>query len=105
MSAVFSLKTSIMKTNVFVPGDAESILIMFLFSKFTISASFLIIYPFAGELYPTSIRGLGIGASAYIAGLGLIIIPFINYLVGACKFGKILDKVQILLVADTQKIM
>ncbi|CAH0389882.1 unnamed protein product [Bemisia tabaci] len=61
-------------------SDAESILIMFLFSKFTISASFLIIYPFAGELYPTSIRGLGIGASAYIAGLGLIIIPFINYL-------------------------
>ncbi|KAJ8964244.1 hypothetical protein NQ314_005031 [Rhamnusium bicolor] len=46
----------------------------------TIAASFLIIYPFAGELYPTQLRGLGIGTSAYIAGLGLIIIPFITYL-------------------------
>lgn len=56
-------------------------LVLFLFSKFTISASFLIIYPFAGELYPTPLRGIGIGTSAYIAGLGLVLIPFINYLV------------------------
>lgn len=56
-------------------------LVLFLFSKFTISASFLIIYPFAGELYPTQLRGVGIGTSAYIAGLGLVLIPFINYLV------------------------
>lgn len=46
-----------------------------------ISASFLIIYPFAGELYPTQVRGVGIGTSSYIGGLGLIFIPFINYLV------------------------
>lgn len=46
-----------------------------------ISASFLIIYPFAGELYPTQVRGVGIGTSSYIGGLGLIVIPFINYLV------------------------
>ncbi|XP_050433581.1 carcinine transporter [Adelges cooleyi] len=64
-----------------LPTDAvTTTLILFLFSKFTISASFLIIYPFAGELYPTQLRGVGIGASAYIAGLGLILIPFINYL-------------------------
>ena len=56
-------------------------LALFLFSKFTISASFLIIYPFAGELYPTQLRGIGIGFSAYVAGLGLIIIPFVTYLV------------------------
>lgn len=56
-------------------------LVLFLFAKFTISASFLIIYPFAGELYPTQLRGIGIGASAYISGLGLIVIPFIVYLV------------------------
>ena len=56
-------------------------LVLFLFSKFTISASFLIIYPFAGELYPTPLRGIGIGFSAYVAGLGLIIIPFVTYLV------------------------
>lgn len=45
-----------------------------------ISASFLIIYPFAGELYPTQARGIGIGTSSYIGGLGLIGIPFITYL-------------------------
>jgi MFS transporter, OCT family, solute carrier family 22 (organic cation transporter), member 4/5 len=56
-------------------------LVLYLFAKFTISASFLIIYPFAGELYPTQLRGVGIGASAYISGLGLIVIPFIVYLV------------------------
>lgn len=46
-----------------------------------ISASFLIIYPFAGELYPTQVRGIGIGTSSYIGGMGLIGIPFITYLV------------------------
>lgn len=60
-------------------------MVLYLFSKFTISASFLIIYPFAGELYPTQMRGIGIGMSAYIGGLGLIIIPFIVYLVSFLK--------------------
>ncbi|XP_014611288.1 PREDICTED: organic cation transporter protein isoform X1 [Polistes canadensis] len=55
-------------------------LVLFLLSKSAISASFLIIYPFAGELYPTQLRGVAIGFSAYISGLGLIIIPFVTYL-------------------------
>lgn len=61
-------------------------LVLFLISKSLISASFLIIYPFAGELYPTQLRGIGIGTSAYIGGLGLIVIPFITYLVHFFKF-------------------
>uniref|UniRef100_A0AAR5P5L2 Major facilitator superfamily (MFS) profile domain-containing protein n=4 Tax=Dendroctonus ponderosae TaxID=77166 RepID=A0AAR5P5L2_DENPD len=66
---------------VLVPKENDqTTLVLFLVSKSAISASFFIIYPFAGELYPTAIRGLGIGASAYIAGLGLIIIPFVTYL-------------------------
>ncbi|KAK7575827.1 hypothetical protein V9T40_012113 [Parthenolecanium corni] len=66
---------------VLLPEDAViETLVLFLFSKFTISASFLIIYPFAGELYPTPLRGVGIGFSAYVAGLGLILIPFVTYL-------------------------
>jgi hypothetical protein len=56
-------------------------LILFLISKSMISSSFLIIYPFAGELYPTQARGVGIGTSSYIGGMGLIVIPFITYLV------------------------
>ncbi|KAF7996562.1 hypothetical protein HCN44_002208 [Aphidius gifuensis] len=66
---------------VLLPADAVmTTLVLFLLSKSAISASFLIIYPFAGELYPTQLRGLAIGFSAYISGLGLIIIPFITYL-------------------------
>ncbi|XP_065342384.1 carcinine transporter isoform X2 [Cloeon dipterum] len=66
---------------VLLPADAVVLtLVLYLFAKFAISASFLIIYPFAGELYPTQLRGIGIGASAYISGLGLIVIPFIVYL-------------------------
>ncbi|KAL6263397.1 hypothetical protein P5V15_006188 [Pogonomyrmex californicus] len=62
------------------PDAITETLILFLISKSAISASFLIIYPFAGELYPTQLRGVAIGFSAYISGLGLIIIPFVTYL-------------------------
>ncbi|XP_078032878.1 carcinine transporter [Augochlora pura] len=66
---------------VLLSSDAVVVtLILFLLSKSAISASFLIIYPFAGELYPTQLRGVAIGFSAYISGLGLIIIPFVTYL-------------------------
>ena len=57
-------------------------LVLYLVAKFAESAAFLIIYPFAAEQYPTEVRGVGIGFSAYVGGLGLVIIPFINYLVG-----------------------
>ncbi|XP_012162545.1 carcinine transporter isoform X2 [Ceratitis capitata] len=64
-----------------IPDDAtDETLILYLVSKALLSASFLIIYPFAGELYPTQVRGIGIGASSYIGGLGLIVIPFVTYL-------------------------
>ncbi|XKL66727.1 hypothetical protein PGB90_010147 [Kerria lacca] len=75
------LPEGFMKINLLVNiNSVIETLVLFLFSKFTISASFLIIYPFAGELYPTQLRGIGIGFSAYVAGLGLIIIPFVTYL-------------------------
>ncbi|XP_012278718.1 carcinine transporter [Orussus abietinus] len=68
-------------TTVLLSADqVVATLILFLVSKSAISASFLIIYPFAGELYPTQLRGVAIGFSAYISGLGLIIIPFVTYL-------------------------
>ncbi|KAJ0181916.1 hypothetical protein K1T71_002638 [Dendrolimus kikuchii] len=75
ISGIFCIVT------VLLPTDATNeTLILYLISKCFISASFLIIYPYAGELYPTELRGVGIGTSAYIGGLGLIIIPFVNYL-------------------------
>lgn len=67
---------------VLIPEEAVlETLVVFLISKTMISASYLIIYPFAGELYPTQVRGIGIGTSSYIGGMGLIVIPFITYLV------------------------
>lgn len=68
---------------VMIPDEAvDETLILYLVSKALLSASFLIIYPFAGELYPTQVRGIGIGVSSYVGGLGLIVIPFVTYLVG-----------------------
>lgn len=66
---------------VLLPEDSETgTLVLYLISKSMICGSFLIIYPFAGELYPTQARGVGIGFSSYVGGLGLIVIPFITYL-------------------------
>ncbi|XP_057379735.1 carcinine transporter-like [Daphnia carinata] len=66
---------------VLMPTDAvNETLILYLIAKFAIAASFLILYPFAGELYPTEVRGIGIGFTAYLGGLGLAVIPFVNYL-------------------------
>lgn len=54
---------------------------LYLLAKFFITASFMIIYPWAGELYPTEVRGVGIATSSYIGGMGLISIPFVTYMV------------------------
>lgn len=54
---------------------------LFLLSKFFIAAAFMALYPLAGEIYPTEVRGVGIATSSYIGGLGMIIIPFVTYLV------------------------
>ena len=56
-------------------------LVLYLIAKFAVSGSFLILYPFAAEVYPTEVRGIGIGFTAYLGGLGLAVIPYINYLV------------------------
>lgn len=78
------LKTTTAEKQCKILDAVVTTLVVFLVAKSTISASFLIIYPFAGELYPTQLRGLGIGLSAYVGGLGLVIIPFITYLVSIC---------------------
>lgn len=57
---------------VLVPDDAVlETLIIFLISKTMISASFLIIYPFAGELYPTQVRGVGIVSDKHSFGTSI----------------------------------
>ncbi|XP_071515352.1 LOW QUALITY PROTEIN: carcinine transporter-like [Panulirus ornatus] len=75
IGGVFSICTVLMPE-----GASMATLILYLVAKFAESAAFLIIYPFAAEQYPTEVRGVGIGFSSYVGGLGLVIIPFINYL-------------------------
>ncbi|XP_042232985.1 carcinine transporter-like [Homarus americanus] len=75
IGGIFSICTVLMPE-----GASLATLVLYLVAKFSESAAFLIIYPFAAELYPTEVRGVGIGFSAYVGGLGLVIIPFINYL-------------------------
>lgn len=49
--------------------------------KFGIAGSFSIIYIFAGELYPTVVRAVGMGMSSMVAGSGLILGPYLIQLV------------------------
>lgn len=49
--------------------------------KFGIAASFAIIYIFAGELYPTVVRAIGMGMSSMVAGSGLLLAPYLVNLV------------------------
>jgi hypothetical protein len=58
-----------------------AVLALFLVAKLTINVSFMIIYPYAGELYPTEVRALGFALGSYIGFLGTIPIPFIVHLV------------------------
>lgn len=60
---------------------ANAVLALFLVAKLTINVSFMIIYPYAGELYPTEVRALGFALGSYIGFLGTIPIPFIVHLV------------------------
>uniref|UniRef100_A0A914VRE5 Major facilitator superfamily (MFS) profile domain-containing protein n=1 Tax=Plectus sambesii TaxID=2011161 RepID=A0A914VRE5_9BILA len=45
--------------------------------KFGIAGSFAVIYIFAGELYPTVVRAVGMGMSSMVAGSGLILGPYL----------------------------
>jgi hypothetical protein len=62
-------------------------LILFLISKMTIAGGTLIIFQFGGELYPTEVRGVGIGLASFLGGIALTIIPFINHLVSSGSSG------------------
>ena len=50
-------------------------------AKLFVSAAFIVIYMFAGELFPTVIRGLAIGIASTASQLGLVVTPYIIFLV------------------------
>ena len=49
--------------------------------KFNIALSFAVIYVYAGELMPTVVRSQAMGISSFVAGIGLLVFPYINSLV------------------------
>uniref|UniRef100_A0A0P5NDD0 Organic cation transporter protein n=2 Tax=Daphnia magna TaxID=35525 RepID=A0A0P5NDD0_9CRUS len=75
LSGVAAISTALL------PTDAEMLtLILYLIAKCTIAGGTMIIFQFGGELYPTEVRGVGIGLASFLGGIGLTLIPFINYL-------------------------
>ena len=53
--------------------------------SFQIAASFAVIYVYAGELMPTVVRSEAMGISSFVAGLGLLMFPYVNALVRTPK--------------------
>lgn len=48
-------------------------------AKFAICVSYNIMYQLSGELYPTTLRGVGVGLSCLFGNLGTITMPYIVY--------------------------
>ncbi|GMR52886.1 hypothetical protein PMAYCL1PPCAC_23081, partial [Pristionchus mayeri] len=74
----------------FAPSPQEHpwvIATMSFVGKFGVGAGFATIYIFAGELYPTVVRAIGMGMSSMVAGSGLLLAP---HLVALGSYWKIL---------------
>ena len=54
---------------------------LYVAGKFFISLTFVAMYPFVTEIYPTTVRTSGLGVSALGARTGALVAPFINLLV------------------------
>ena len=64
-------------------SDSEAIrLVLFLIGKMGAAAAFNSTYMYTGELYPTTIRAMGIGGASAMSRIGGMIAPFIAALVG-----------------------
>lgn len=66
----------------FVPLDADPwwTVGLAMIGKFNIALSFAVIYVYAGELMPTVVRSQAMGISSFVAGIGLLVFPYINSL-------------------------
>ncbi|CAH1778274.1 unnamed protein product [Owenia fusiformis] len=65
----------------FIPLDLMWLIITFqMLGKFSITASYAIIYLYAAEVFPTSVRNIGMGISSMSARVGGIIAPLVMLL-------------------------
>ncbi|XP_022246530.1 organic cation transporter protein-like isoform X2 [Limulus polyphemus] len=64
-----------------VPQDMDVVkVVLAMFGKFCITSSFEIVYIYGAELYPTTIRNMGIGCSCMCARVGSAVAPLVRYL-------------------------
>ena len=66
---------------IFVDSNPWITVTLAMIGKFQIAASFAVIYVYAGELMPTVVRSEAMGISSFVAGIGLLLFPYINALV------------------------
>lgn len=59
-------------------GEWPALILAFC-AKFAICISYNIMYQLSGELYPTTLRGVGVGLSCLFGNLGTITMPYIVY--------------------------
>ena len=60
-----------------------TIVTLSMIGKFGISTSFLVIYVFTAELYPTPVRNVSVGAGSFFARIGGVIAPYVIELVSS----------------------
>ncbi|KAG8176664.1 hypothetical protein JTE90_029311 [Oedothorax gibbosus] len=59
---------------------ASSAIVASMMGKFGSAAAFMVIYQQAAELYPTSLRALGMGIGSVVSSLAVICMPYVCYL-------------------------
>lgn len=55
-------------------------MLLAMIGKFSITASFTVVYVYTSELYPTVIRNAGLCLSSMIGRLGSILAPYVSYI-------------------------
>jgi len=81
MSGCMILAGLVLTVTIFIPREQTWLLVsLSMLGKLAITSSYGTVYIFSAELYPTTVRNVGMGASSMSARLGGILCPYINML-------------------------
>ena len=61
----------------FSGGSPWTMVVLAMFGKFSVACSFAILYVYASELMPTVVRAETMGIASFVAGIGLLIFPYV----------------------------